>query len=170
MHYTLKKLAKLNQIFFDYYFQIDYLKDKSHHDKKMNRLYFQWIQWMFLSVKLKLNSDLNRKLKKIEHLSAVIFALHQLRLRISDFSTLEIVWREIFMLKKTSTLLLVKLSRNTNIRNEIADFLQALHAFEAIYERALRASVKEPLPFLIFIQDLYNFYDWFLINDENPAK
>ncbi len=110
--------------------------------------------------KLCIDIKLKKTLKKIEHLSEIIFAIHQLRLRIKDFSIFEIVAREIFFLKKASTLLLLKFQKNTFIQQEIDDFLQALHAFEAMYERTLRVTAKEPLVFLIFIQDLYVFYDW----------
>lgn len=153
----LRALAKLQVTLFDFYIKRHWMARYPAYEKK---LYHQRMTLLHRLQHLRRVTN-NKKDKKImngiEHLHEIICSLHQLRFRVSDYSIFEICDREMTALQKTTRLVLLQLSKTSSMQTAVV--LEKIHAFEAIYHRALHVVAPDPIVFLFFIQNLYAFYD-----------
>lgn len=97
-----------------------------------------------------------------------LLAVATLRWRVSDTTIFELCQDEMRDIEKSLTTIfsMLKKSRTKQFTDEINQFEQRIAALEALYERVLQVSAKEPFAFLLFIKQLkhlpkamQNFYE-----------
>ena len=158
----LKALANYQRLLFFAYLKKDYLTKRIQYEKKLFKARMQLLKVFQAARKFKKDSLEEVVFLKIEHLAEIIFSLHQLRLRVDDYSVFIFCAPEMARLQQVITQLLLKASQCILKSHQwiAADILlDQIHAFEAIYNKTLQVISKEPIIFLFFIQDLYAFYD-----------
>jgi hypothetical protein len=174
--YRLKKslsnayhaLILLHKSFFDSYLKQENLIKQSkklylQHKKFIKTLqnYRQIIKKEFHGCPASCHSRLRGNdllLDKLENLHEIICSLHLLRFRFNEFALFEVCFREMQSLKRTSTILLHKMTKkifNRNVCLDTNEFINAIHAFENLYSNTLQVVARDPSVFQFFIQDLY---------------
>lgn len=96
---------------------------------------------------------------QLEHLFEIIISLGLLRYRIKDPATFEVCEKELQSISVNMADALVSLSRGLSTEFSLSALDMAIVGFEEIYRSALQVVSKEPLIFLIFIQDLRAAYE-----------
>lgn len=158
---VLNQLDQLQKKIFSIYLKRDYAEKMYLYEKDLHALRLK----IFASM-LKIHDpkeDLN-------HLFEIITALGNLRYRINDHTTFEVCEKELAELSKSISEILQSKrhsERSTAIqtptvpelhdlaRPDKSQLLTNIEAFEKIYATALQVVTKNPIFFLIFIQNLF---------------
>lgn len=161
-HDCFFKMMELQKILFQFYLEKKYQTTPALFEKtlyKQKRAFFRVLQKTRKQLKSKIEKQI---FSKIEHLSDILFSLHQLRFRVRDVSLYDIAKLELHHLDLSLTHLLLHLARFSSRQTasiDLENYLNQIHAFEALNQRTLRLVVNDPMIFLFFIQDLYAVYD-----------
>lgn len=162
----LNSLADLQHVYFTCYSYRDYFSKQTQYEKTLYQKRSKWLSRM-LSVRRLLKDKKNSEkwhsiFTRIDYLSEIIFALHQLRFREREYAIFEICSLEIQALDRAIAAAMKdaikKILWNKNLSHPV-ELLDSIIAFEAISHRVLKVTSSEPIIFLFFIQNLYALDD-----------
>lgn len=141
---NLSYLEPFQKKIFVIYLNRDYIEQHYVYEK-----FFAETRLKIFSKLLKINSI------PCDSVFEIITALGNLRYRLQDFSILEVCEKE---LKSLSDNISVLLSQKNISNSDFENLLTSIHSFESIFRRTLQVVCREPLDFLIFIQNLYDLH------------
>lgn len=160
----LEEMDKLQQQIFSIYLKRDYPERHFYYEKKLNHeqqyLFCVMEKARFLLTKLKKPQAEKFKpvFSDLSELFEIIISLGNLRYRVKDYATFEVCEKEFLLVTKNLSnmlmLLAQKICGEAKINETSFNFKPYVQALEAIYSGALRVVSKEPIVFLIFMQNL----------------
>lgn len=151
-----KVLGELQKNLFDGYLRSDFIAKQLRYTKKLFNTRRRYLLAISHARKV-FHADIAPVLV-IEHLSQILYSLHQLRYRVEDYTTFSVCKRELLALESTSLAVLYTRSKEDRLA-QLERFLDAIHEFEGIYNKALQIVARDPIVFLFFIQDLYALHE-----------
>lgn len=163
----LYALMRLQQAYFACYHPQKYLSKQLDAEKIIYQKRSRWLRHILKTRKLlarmkSVSAEWQIIFSNIDHLSEIIFSLHQLRFRVHDPAIYQICSYEMEALNKATTQAFKDAATillwNKNAIPPIT-LLESIHSFEAISNRVLKVASPEPIVFLFFIQDLYALND-----------
>ncbi len=158
----LSALAELQHAYFTCYSYRDYFSKQPHYENVLYKKRSKWLNKQNAARQLLKNKKISEKwhslFSSIDHLSEIIFALHQLRFREREYAIFEICSLEMQSVDKAISIAMKdaikKLVWGKKL-NQPLELLDSVIAFEAISHRVLKVTSSEPIIFLFFIQNLY---------------
>lgn len=132
----------LQNLLFKIYLYRNYEKNFFYYEKKIHQYNLQAL----------IALSWNRKIK-LERIFEVMQSLGQLRYRLQEPGTLEMLENELQNVNKTLSKCL--LSR----KNSLSAFYESIKALETNFQGTIQVSSTNPWAMLVFIEDLYHLYD-----------
>lgn len=149
--HALKQFAKhaddLQKLFFVIFINQDYPEHRFKYEKKIHAQLVKLLQAKMVLEKWNKNSGYNLFIEKI-------LSMGSLRYRIQDHATFEVCQKELKAISE-------KMSASIYQPNQInlVELKQAIKSFKKIYRNTLTVVSKEPIYFLVFIEQLLEIYD-----------
>lgn len=144
MKVILKQLDELQKKIFAIYLNRDYFEKTYSYEKSLHEFRLKIITSL---LKLANANDYHNELFEL------VMDLGNLRYRILDHATFKICEKELIALSENLSLLL---------NGKISQFKESIVAFEKIYQTTLQVVIKNPIVFLIFIENLSAIEDLFI--------
>jgi hypothetical protein len=161
----LQQLSELNQAIFDCYLAADYPDKQFQYEKRLHQ------KRRDVSYEISIARQLIGKMKKSEKLSLlpvfcsieqiyeIILSMGLLDYRIEDRSTFELAYKEFLEIANHIDAQLraikIQLLKNKSSAINSETLKEAIYQFEDISRATFDVAAKDPMVFLLFIQDMY---------------
>ncbi|MHB1948916.1 MAG: FUSC family protein [Gammaproteobacteria bacterium] len=156
---TLMNMNELQKKTFFVYFKRDYTQKHFLYEKELHQLREKVLISLQRITQQQVGFD------TLQHLFEITVTLGELRYRVKDSATFEVCEKEFQSVSDNMSRIfqqLIKKIRGKKIVDlSLEQFALAIESVETIYRSTLQVVSKEPLIFLIFIQDLFAMYDEF---------
>jgi len=143
----LLALSRLAEAVFQCYLNQDYIEKYYYYEEELQERLA-----IALSHMTRLRQQNHPELEKLEHIFEIILSLGNLRYRVSDSTTFDVV-------KKELTDISVNLTMAFADKQKLADFLESIYRLEDVNRSVLQVVAHEPMAFLLFIHDLHVLCD-----------
>ena len=164
---TLKAGAKLSQIIFDFYLSRDFQANHFNHEKEWHSARSKFLKYLQRTRVLvshyhgKLKPQYKIVLDEIEQLHEIFMAMGLLIDRVEDHTTFEVATKEFTRLSSSVNAYLLafvaQLSKKKYSYPE--DFYEAVSELQEINSDALQVVAREPVVFMLFVQDFFALND-----------
>ena len=144
-------LQKLLTMQFLGFLNAEYLKHPAFYEKSLNKWRCYFLKHLQSLRKLSIG-----EYQQIDKLHEVTCSMHLLTLRVTDQTVFEICRREMQVIEKAATRILLALSKNK--KSDTQELLDEILMFEGLFSKTLQIVMNDPVVFLFFILDLYAFH------------
>lgn len=144
-------LSQLQKTFCLIYLDKTWQKNEIHYERK---IYLSTAQILYIVERLRHLSIPATLLNLLEKVYVNVLSLGNLRYRVSDHSTFEIIHPELKKLCETIQAILLNLTQKKP--PSLEPFEHNILALEEVYRSALQVAAREPLVFLLYIAALKN--------------